>query len=113
MQKRSIDSEAFIEYLLSLISGSKPSEFAILADNCRVHHSKVVAKFARENGIQIIFMVAYGPEYNPIERFWSKIKLTFKKQRMQAILEGTSPDFEKLLRKILLGYPTEKIASIC
>ena len=58
-------------------------------------------------------MVAYGPEYNPIERFWSKVKLAFKKQRMQAILEGASPDFEKLLRRILLGYPKEKIASIC
>ena len=113
MQARSIDSEAFNQYLLSLISGSKPSDFAILADNCRVHHSKVVAKFARENGIQIIFMVAYGPEFNPIERFWSKVKLAFKKQRMQAILEGASPDFEKLLRRILLGYSTEKIASIC
>ena len=32
---------------------------------------------------------------------------------MQAILEGASPDFEKLLRSILLGYATEKIASIC
>ena len=32
---------------------------------------------------------------------------------MMAILKDSSPDFEKLLRKILLGYPTEKIASIC
>ena len=55
----------------------------------------------------------YAPEYNPIERVWSKIKLCFKKARMSAILDGYAPNFEKLLRKILNEYPQEKVRSIC
>ena len=78
IQKQSINSEAFIQFLLSILSVSPASDFAIFADNCRVHHSKAVTKFARENEVEIIYMVAYGPEYNPIERFWSKVKLLFK-----------------------------------
>ena len=50
-------------------------------------------------------MVAYGPEYNPIERVWTQIKLLFKQQRTEAIIQGRSPDFEKLLREIMLHYP--------
>ena len=61
----------------------------------------------------MIFLVAYGPEYNPIERDWSKVKLMFKKERMAMILQGASPDFQKLLRRVLLGYSAEKISRIC
>ena len=58
-------------------------------------------------------MVAYGPEFNPIERFWAQVKLLFKKERMNAMPQGGAPDFEKLLRRIMMAYPQEKIASIC
>ena len=81
--------------------------------NCRVHHSKKVAEFIKANQIEFIFNVPYGPEFNPIERVWSKIKLAFKKARMATILEGKSPNFEKMLRKILTDYPQDKIRSIC
>ena len=58
-------------------------------------------------------MVPYGPEFNPIERVWAQVKLLFKKERMNAMLLGGAPDFEKLLRRIMMAYPPEKIASIC
>ncbi len=77
----------------------------VFVDNCRVHHSKKVAEFIKANQIELIFNVPYGPEFNPIERVWSKIKLAFKKTRMDAILEGKSPKFETILRKILTEYP--------
>ena len=41
-----------------------------------------MAKFLEETGISVIFNVPYGPEYNPIERVWAQIKLTFKKERL-------------------------------
>ena len=59
-----------------------------------------------ENHIDVIFNVPYGPEYNPIERVWAQLKLQFKKQRLQAVLNGESPDYEKLVRKVLKEYPS-------
>ena len=85
----------------------------MLVDNCRVHHSKKVAEFIKANKIEFIFNVPYGPEFNPIERVWSKIKLAFKKVRMDTILEHKRPPLEKILRKIMTEYPQEKIRSIC
>jgi hypothetical protein len=42
-QPYSIDSDAFIQYLLTLLQHSKPADFVLFMDNCRVHHSKKVA----------------------------------------------------------------------
>jgi transposase len=75
-------------------------------DNCRVHHSIKASNFIKENHIDVIFNVPYGPEYNPIERVWAQLKLQFKKQRLQAVLNGESPDYDKLVRKVLKEYPS-------
>ena len=72
-------------------------KFTVFVDNCRVHHSIKAQAFIRENNIDVIFNVPYGPEFNPIERVWAQIKLQFKKRRLEAVLSGESPDFEKLL----------------
>ena len=45
-----------------LLDSSKPSEFAIFLDNCRVHHSKKVDEFLKENKIEVIYNIPYGPE---------------------------------------------------
>ena len=65
-----------------------------------------------ENGITPIFNVPYSPEFNPIERVWAQIKARFKQARMGLVLEGHSPDYDKLVRQTMLGYPQEKIQSI-
>ena len=88
-------------------------DFFLFLDNCRVHHSKKVTKFLLENEINVIFNVAYAPEYNPIERVWAQLKAQFKKEKMGLILEGRSPNYEKIIRRILQAYPAEKISSIC
>ena len=52
--------------------------------------------------------MAYAPEYNPIERVWAQLKAQFKKEKMGLILEGRSPNYEKIIRRILQAYPAEK-----
>ena len=77
-----------------------------------MHHSLKAQAFIRENNVDVIFNVPYGPEYNPIERVWAQIKLQFKKRRLEAVLSGESPDFEKLLRAVLKQYPSAAIGEI-
>jgi putative transposase len=113
LQPRSIDSEAFIQFLLSLLSRSKASDFVIFMDNCRVHHSRKVQAFMKEHGVLGIFNVPYGPEYNPIERVWAQVKIRFKKERLGNILGGVTTNYEKTIRQIMLSLPEEMIKSIC
>jgi transposase len=95
-----------------LLDSSKPSEFVIFLDNCRVHHSKKVDEFLKENKIEVIYNVPYGPEYNSIERVWAQFKAEFKKQKMSLILEGKAPNYEKMIRGIMTNFPKDKISSI-
>ena len=44
---------------------------------------------------------------------WAQLKAQFKKEKMGRILEGRSPNYEKIIRRILQAYPAEKISSIC
>ena len=113
IHQRSIDSDSFIQYLLVLLQTSKPSDFVIFLDNCRVHHSKKVDEFLKQNQVEVIFNVPYGPEFNPIERVWSMLKAEFKKQKMSLILEGQAPKYEKMIREIMKMYPKERISSVC
>jgi transposase len=113
IQARSIDSDAFIQFVLTVLERSKPETFVLFLDNCRVHHSKKITQFLLENRIEVIFNVAYAPQYNPIERVWAQIKYLFKKEKMTHILEGRYPNYEKMIRQIMDAYPAEKISSIC
>ena len=113
IQARSIDSDAFIQFVLTVLERSKPETFVLFLDNCRVHHSKKVSQFLLENRIDVIYNVTYGPQYNPIERVWAQIKLLFKKQKMANILEGRASNYEKMIRETMDTYPGEKISSIC
>ena len=99
--------------MLTVLERSKPETFVLFLENCRVHHSKKVSQFLLENRIDVIYNVTYGPQYNPIERVWSQIKLLFKNEKMGHILEGRAPNYEKMIRQIMDAYPGEKISSIC
>jgi transposase len=96
-----------------LLSFHDASTFAVFLDNCRVHHSKKVQKFAAEHNIIMIFNAPYSPEFNPIERVWSQMKLQFKKMRVEAIISGRSPNYQKMIQGILINYPKHKIISLC
>ena len=98
--------------MLTLLQASEAHTFVLFLDNCRVHHSKKASKFLEDNKVEAIFNVPYGPEYNPIERVWARFKAEFKKIKMAQIIEGHSPDYDKLIRKIMRSYPPEKIMSI-
>ena len=60
----------------------------------------------------MIFNVPYGPQFNPIERVWAQLKLRFKRLRLDLVLSGESPNYNNLVKDILLGYPRHKICSI-
>ena len=87
--------------MLTVLENCKLKDFVLFLDICRMHHSKKVAQFLLENGIEGIFNVAYAPEFNPIERVWPQLKLQFMKEKMDLILEGLTPNYEKIIRRIL------------
>ena len=73
--KGTMNSQRFIVFLKRLIKGSKKKLFIIL-DNLKVHHSKIVKKWAEENTekIALFYLPSYSPELNPDEYLNNDLK---------------------------------------
>lgn len=60
----------FLEYLLRSRAHNK--KIVLLLDNARYHHAKILEPFLakRKKQIKLLFLPAYSPDLNPIERVW-------------------------------------------
>ena len=46
----------------------------LVQDNARIHHSKKVKDFCKDNNINLIYNPPYSPEFNPIELIFNKLR---------------------------------------
>ena len=51
----------------------------VIMDNLQCHKNAYARKLIEEVGAQIWYLPAYSPDYNPIEKMWSKIKAFIRK----------------------------------
>ncbi len=59
----------------------------VVMDNMRTHHSKAVKKVIEELKLNVIYLPPYSPDFNPIEKMWSKIKAVLRKLKIRALSE--------------------------
>ena len=50
----------------------------VVWDNCSIHKGKEIEKAITDVGAQLIYLPPYSPDFNPIEKFWSKVKNTLR-----------------------------------
>lgn len=80
LYRDSMDSKKFILFLARLLSDriqkGKFDKVFLIVDNLKVHHSKLVADWVkkRKEHIELFFLPAYAPEYNPDELLNSDLK---------------------------------------
>ncbi len=73
------DSHLFNEWFeKQLLPALRPGQVVIL-DNAAFHKSLELLEIAAENNVQIIFLPAYSPDLNPIEKFWANLKRNIRK----------------------------------
>ena len=46
----------------------------VVMDNLRAHKSSAAQQAIEEHGARVLFLPAYSPDLNPIEKMWSKVK---------------------------------------
>jgi len=68
------DTEVFRAYVRQVLCPTlRPGEVVIM-DNLSPHKSDPTLSLITQAGAQILFLPAYSPDLNPIEKMWSKIK---------------------------------------
>ena len=66
--------DKFIDYLKNVLAPTLHEGDIVVMDNMRTHHSNAVREVIEELKINVIFLSPYSPDFNPIEKMWSKIK---------------------------------------
>lgn len=68
------DSEIFRAYVREVLCPMLRSGDMVIMDNLSPHKNDGTLQLIQEAGAEALFLPAYSPDFNPIEKMWSKIK---------------------------------------
>jgi len=68
------DTESFRAYVAVVLVPTLQSGDIVVMDNLSPHKSDPTLALITAVGAQVIFLPAYSPDLNPIEKMWSKLK---------------------------------------
>ncbi len=95
--------------LLRLLAGAHPGiPLTIVLDNARYQKCALVQDLAQSLGIELLYLPAYSPNLNLIERLWKWVK----KKCLYSKYYATSADFQLAIRECLAQANTEHQAEL-
>jgi len=68
------DTEVFRAYVAEVLCPSLQHGDIVIMDNLAPHKSDPTLALISKAGAQVLFLPAYSPDFNPIEKMWSKVK---------------------------------------
>jgi transposase len=80
----------------------------IVLDNAGYQQCKTVRMFARLHGIELVFLPAYSPNLNPIERLWKFVK----SEVLNAAYHGSFDMFKNAIDSCISKTGTEYLSRI-
>ena len=95
--------------LLRLLAGTSPAlPITIVLDNARYQKCALVQELARSLGIALLYLPAYSPNLNLIERFWKWVK----KQCLYGKYYPTSADFQAAIQQCIAQAHSDHLAAL-
>lgn len=68
------DGIIFREYVRTVLVPSLSPADIVIMDNLRTHYDQEALGFIEACGASVKFLPPYSPDFNPIEKMWSKVK---------------------------------------
>ena len=68
------DTEVFRSYVQDVLCPTLRRGDLVIMDNLAPHKSDPTLRLIRKAGAKVLFLPAYSPDLNPIEKMWSKVK---------------------------------------
>ena len=99
----SINGERFLAYVTEVLVPTLAPGDLVVIDNLSSHKSHPVREAIEAVGAKLLFLPRYSPDFNPIEKAFSKLKALLRKAA-----ERTVSGVRQAIRRILAGItPTE------
>jgi transposase len=98
---QSMASKLFISFMKQLINGSK-KKIILIVDNLKVHHSKAVTKWVKDNSnkIELFYLPSYSQELNPDEYFNNMMKTEIQSIPKPNTQEELNSNVRRILRRL-------------
>jgi transposase len=64
----------FRAYVTQVLGPNLREGDLVIMDNLAAHKDRQVREEIRKRGAEVLFLPPYSPDYNPIEKLWSKVK---------------------------------------
>ena len=72
--ERGTTSEVFRAFVIhELVPRLRPGDIVVM-DNLGAHRDKAALRAIEDAGATVLFLPPYSPDFNPIEKLWSKLK---------------------------------------
>jgi transposase len=81
------DSDVFREYVRQVLGPTLRPGDIVICDNPAAHRDAEAQKLMEARGAQLVFLLAYSPDLNPIEMMWAKVKAYLRQTKAR-----TDPD---------------------
>lgn len=79
------DAEVFLTYLEQVLCPHlKPGDVVVM-DNLAAHKVHGVRQKIEERGAKLLYLPPYSPDFNPIEKAWSKLKQSLRRVKARAV----------------------------
>ena len=101
-----IDGASFRAWVeQALVPTLRPGDVVVL-DNLGVHKGPAIRAAIRKAGAHLLFLPAYSPDLNPIEKVFAKLKHLLRK-----LARRTKPDVLHAIAEILDSYTPQECAN--
>ncbi len=75
------DTDVFRAYVRHVLCPTLRAGDTVIMDNLSPHKSAGTITLIEEAGAQVMFLPAYSPDLNPIEKMWSKVKESLRSSK--------------------------------
>jgi transposase len=109
------NAKTFEQYLKKVLKHYRKSKgkIHIILDNVKFHHAKLLKPFLEKNKdkIALMFLPAYSPDFNPIERVWWYMRKQITNNRYIDTLKNRMIGFWKMFSHY--QKPNKFIVELC
>ncbi len=82
-----MDGDTFVKYITTQLAPTLARGDVVILDNLPAHKRKEVEKAVKQRGAWLLFLPAYSPDFNPIEKAFAKLKAHLKRMVPRTVTE--------------------------
>ena len=79
------DTDVFRTFVRRVLCPTLRTGDLVIMDNLRPHQSAPTLELIKAVGAEALFLPAYSPDLNPIEKMWSKVKNSLRKTEARTL----------------------------